>query len=41
MKWPNDFLRAEEHEWLERCQALAVVALIVALGLFAGTAFSA
>jgi hypothetical protein len=40
MKKLYDVLRTDER-WRERCQALALVVLIIALGLFAGTAFSA
>ena len=40
MKRLYGFLRTEEREWIERCQTLAVVMLIVVLGLLAGTAFS-
>jgi hypothetical protein len=41
VKRPYDFLSPEEHGWVERCGALAVVVVIVILGLFAGLAFGA
>jgi hypothetical protein len=40
MKRLYDVLSTDER-WRERCQALALVVLILALGVFAGTAFSA
>lgn len=40
MKLSYDFLPPEEREWVERCQSLAVVVLLVALALFTGFAFA-
>jgi hypothetical protein len=40
MRPSYDFLPAEEREWVERCQSLAVVVLLVVLALFAGFAFA-
>ncbi|MGE5171505.1 MAG: hypothetical protein ACM3JC_14180 [Rudaea sp.] len=40
MKPLYDFLCRQDPESVERCQALAVVVLIVVLGLFAGVAFA-
>jgi hypothetical protein len=34
-----EFLSPSEREWIERCKALAVVALIVVVGLVSGLAF--
>jgi hypothetical protein len=41
MKPRYDILSREESEWVERCQALAIVLFVVIVGVFTGTAFTA
>jgi hypothetical protein len=40
MRPPYDFLSAEEREWVQRCQALAAVVLLVVLALVASLTFA-
>ena len=39
MKPRYDFLSREESEWVERCQALAIVLFVVVVGVFTATGF--
>ena len=39
MKPRYDFLSRDDSEWVERCQALAIVLFVVVVGVFTGTAF--
>ena len=39
MKPRYDFLSREESEWVERCQAMAIVLFVVVVGVFTATGF--